>query len=142
MTRESAAMRIRAIYRPISMLLVVLALTAAGWADSAQTATVSAPHVRVSLLIPPEQIYPGQNFTAGLEFQMESGWHVYWTNAGDSGEPPTVDWKLPSGVTAGAMQFPAPKRLPLGPLMDFGYDGQVVFPVPVQVSADFKPAAG
>lgn len=134
-------MRIRAICRPISTVLVVLALTAAAWADSAPTATVSAPHVKVSLLIPPEQIYPGQNFTAGLEFQMESGWHVYWTNAGDSGEPPTVDWKLPSGVSASAMQFPAPKRLPLGPLMDFGYDGQVVFPVPMQVAADFKPAA-
>lgn len=133
-------MRLRAVYRPISMLLTVLALVAAAWAEPAQNGTVSAPHVKVSLLIPPQQIYPGQNFTAGLQFQMEPGWHVYWTNAGDSGEPPTADWKLPQGITAGAMQFPAPKRLPLGPLMDFGYDGQVVFPVPMQVSPDFRSA--
>jgi hypothetical protein len=27
------------------------------------------------------------------------------------------------------MQFPAPKRLPLGPLMDFGYEDEVLFPL-------------
>jgi len=59
----------------------------------------------------------------------ESGWHVYWKNAGDSGEPPHVKWTLPDGVTAGPLQFPAPKRLPLGPLMDFGYENEVLFPL-------------
>ena len=132
-------MRTRALCRPISTLMIVLALAAAAWAEPAQNGTLSAPHVKVSLLVPPAEIYPGQNFTAGLEFQMEPGWHVYWTNAGDSGEPPAVDWKLPHGMTAGAMQFPAPKRLPLGPLMDFGYDGQVVFPIPMEVAKDFRP---
>ena len=47
---------------------------------------------------------------------------VYWINAGDSGEPPAAKWKLPAGVTADPLQFPPPKRLPLGPLMDFGYE--------------------
>jgi thiol:disulfide interchange protein len=90
------------------------------------------------LLVPPAQIYPGQQFLAGIDFRMEEGWHVYWTNAGDSGEPPGIAWKLPQGVTADAMQFPAPKRLPLGPLMDFGYEGEVVFPVPITVAANFS----
>jgi thiol:disulfide interchange protein len=102
-------------------------------------ASVTAPHVTVSLLVPPAQIYPGESFLAGLDFKMEDGWHVYWTNAGDSGEPPSIHWMLPPGITAGAMQFPAPKRLPLGPLMDFGYENEVVFPVPIQVTADFQP---
>ncbi len=102
--------------------------------------SVSAPHVEVTLLVPPAQIDPGANFTAGLDFKMEDGWHVYWTNAGDSGEPPAVKWNLPAGVTADALQFPAPKRLPLGPLMDFGYEDEVVFPVPMHVTQDFHPA--
>jgi thiol:disulfide interchange protein DsbD len=103
-------------------------------------ATATAPHLTVQLVIPPAQIYPGQNFTAGLYFKLEPGWHVYWINAGDSGEPPAMHWNLPSGITADAMQFPAPQRLPLGPLMDFGYENQVLFPIPMHVTSGFKPA--
>jgi len=103
--------------------------------------TVSAAHVELTLLVPPAQIAPGETFTAGLDFKMEAGWHVYWINAGDSGEPPAVKWNLPQGVTADALEFPAPKRLPLGPLMDFGYENEVVFPVPMHVAADFHPPA-
>ncbi len=110
-------------------------------AQPAPHASVTAPHVTVTLLVPPAQLAPGENFTAGLDFKMEQGWHVYWINAGDSGEPPNIKWTLPAGVTAGAMQFPPPRRLPLGPLMDFGYENEVVFPIPVDVTADFHPTS-
>ena len=62
--------------------------------------SVTTQHLTVSLLVPPAQLAPGENFTAGLDFRMEEGWHVYWINAGDSGEPPAAKWKLPAGVTA------------------------------------------
>ncbi|MGC2161360.1 MAG: thioredoxin family protein [Silvibacterium sp.] len=104
-------------------------------------ATASAPHLSVQLVVPPAQIYPGQNFTAGLYFKLDPGWHVYWINAGDSGEPPAMHWALPVGITADAMQYPAPQRLPLGPLMDFGYENEVLFPIPMHVGSDFKPTA-
>ena len=100
----------------------------------------TAPHLTVQMVVPPDQIYPGQSFTAGLYFKLDRGWHVYWINAGDSGEPPSIKWTLPAGISAGAIQFPAPKRLPLGPLMDFGYENEVLFPIPMQVASDFKPA--
>ncbi|MFZ0661365.1 MAG: protein-disulfide reductase DsbD domain-containing protein [Acidobacteriaceae bacterium] len=103
-------------------------------------ATASAKHLSVQMVVPPARIYPGQNFTAGLYFKLAPGWHVYWVNAGDSGEPPVIHWTLPTGVTAGAMQYPAPRRLPLGPLMDFGYENQVLFPIPMRVAPEFKPA--
>lgn len=124
-----------------SSLLVLVTAALVGVAAHAQApSSVTAPHVTVSLLVPPAQIYPAQTFTAGLDFRMEEGWHVYWTNAGDSGEPPLIKWTLPAGVTADPMQFPPPKRLPLGPLMDFGYEDDVVFPVPIHVVQDFHPA--
>ena len=94
----------------------------------------------MQLVVPPAQIYPGQNFTAGLYFKLDPGWHVYWINAGDSGEPPSIKWTLPAGITADAIQFPAPKRLPLGPLMDYGYENEVLFPIPMRVAANFKPS--
>jgi thiol:disulfide interchange protein/DsbC/DsbD-like thiol-disulfide interchange protein len=122
--------------------LFIASLTAcAATVPSAAAPTLTAPHLTVTLLVPPGQIYPGQSFTAGLDFRMEPGWHVYWINAGDSGEPPKAQWHLPAGITADPLQFPPPRRLPLGPLMDFGYENQVVFPVPVHVAADYHPSA-
>jgi thiol:disulfide interchange protein len=118
-------------------ILCFLMFASAAW--SAPTAT--ATHLTVQLVVPPAEIYPGQNFTAGLYFKLEPGWHVYWVNAGDSGEPPRIKWTLPEGVTADAMQYPAPKRLPLGPLMDFGYEDEVLFPIAMHVSPAFKPPA-
>ncbi len=122
-----------------TLLLVTLSARAA--ATPAASATVTAPHLTVSLLVPPAQLYPGQSFTAGFDFKMEPGWHVYWINAGDSGEPPRVQWHLPAGITADPLQFPPPTRLPLGPLMDFGYENQVIFLVPMRVAPDFHPSA-
>jgi len=130
-------MRLRFRIPPLAapVFCVLLVLSSALWA--APTAT--APHLTVQMVVPPEQIYPGQSFTAGLYFKLDHGWHVYWVNAGDSGEPPAIKWNLPAGVTAGPIQFPAPKRLPLGPLMDFGYDNEVLFPVAIHVAPGFKP---
>ena len=133
----------RSRFRTICVLLLLLAgaCATAALAQSDSHATVKAQHLTVSLLVPPAQIYPGQSFSAGLDFRLEDGWHVYWTNAGDSGEPPTINWKLPPGITASAIEFPPPQRLPLGPLMDFGYENEVVFPIPIQVASDFRPQA-
>jgi len=125
----------------VSFATLLLASLTARAATPSAAPTVTAPHLSVTLLVPPAELYPGQAFTAGLDFKMEPGWHVYWINAGDSGEPPTVQWHLPAGVTADPLQFPPPKRLPLGPLMDFGYENEVVFPVPMHVAANFHPAA-
>ena len=123
-------------FRASLLILVALFLPLLSHAQ----ATANAPHLSVQLVVPPAQIYPGQNFTTGLYFKLAPGWHVYWINAGDSGESPVIHWTLPAGVTADAMQFPTPKRLPLGPLMDFGYENQVLFPLPMHVAASFKPA--
>ena len=81
----------------------------------------------------------GGSVQAGLVLTIEEHWHVYWINAGDSGEPPHITWTLPAGITAGTMQFPPPQRLPLGPLMDFGYEDGVAFPVLLSASPSMQP---
>ncbi len=93
------------------------------------TVPVQAPHLSVQLVTARDIIHPGDSLQAGLYFKLDKGWHVYWSNAGDSGEPPRIRWTLPEGITADPMQFPVPQRLPLGPLMDYGYEGEVVFPI-------------
>jgi thiol:disulfide interchange protein len=125
-------MRLRHLIVSLPLLLL-----AAAAAQAAPTAT--AEQLSVRLAVPPAQIYPGQQFKAGLYFKLEPGWHVYWLNAGDSGQPPAIKWQLPAGISAGALQFPAPRRLPLGPLMDYGYENEVLFPIPIEVARNFAP---
>ncbi len=115
--------------RPI--LAFVLLLVADGPALAASS-SADLPHVHVQLIAPDAQLHPGTN-NAALYFKLEPGWHVYWRNPGDAGEPPHLKWTLPQGITAGPLQFPVPKRLPLGPLMDFGYEGEVLFPLKLNV---------
>src|SRR5690349_4223958 len=80
---------------------------------------VKAQHLTVELVSLSPTIAPGGTLDVGLVITLEEKWHVYWANAGDSGEPPRITWTLPKGITAGPMRFPIPTRLPLGPLMDF-----------------------
>src|SRR5216683_650577 len=126
-----------------SLRQIVLFLCAGFAAATATAAPVAGPvraqHLTVELLPLENSIQPGGSTTVGLHFKLDKGWHVYWVNAGDSGEPPRIKWALPDGITAGAMQFPAPRRLPLGPLMDFGYEDEVLFPMTVQVAKSVKP---
>lgn len=89
---------------------------------------VKAPHLTAELIADPTTVAPGGRGHVALSLALEPGWHVYWVYAGDSGEPPEVMWSLPQGITLGPMQYPAPSRLPLGPLMDYGYEGTAIFP--------------
>ncbi len=99
---------------------------------------VRATHLTVELVTETTSIAPNHDFLAGLHFVLDPGWHIYWINAGDAGEPPRVDWQLPTGITAGGLQFPAPERLPLGPLMDFGYQREILLPIPMRADASLR----
>jgi thiol:disulfide interchange protein len=100
---------------------------------------VKAQHLTAELVGFGSTIAPGGTLQAGLVLTMEEKWHVYWSNAGDSGEPPHIHWTLPAGITAGPLQFPVPSRLPLGPLMDFGYEDTAAFPVTFTAAPTVKP---
>jgi thiol:disulfide interchange protein len=100
---------------------------------------VKAQHLTAELVSLAPAIAPGGTLQVGLVLTLEEHWHVYWINAGDSGEPPKITWTLPDGITAGPMKFPIPSRLPLGPLMDFGYEDEVAFPVQLTAESSLKP---
>jgi len=119
--------------------ILVALLLAAGLPAWAASSFVDADHVRVQLLHLPSQFSSGLHEEIGLYFMLEPGWHIYWKNPGDAGEPPHIHWTLPTGVTVGPLQFPAPKRLPLGPLMDYGYENEVLFPLTLNVTKTTKP---
>ncbi len=113
-----------------SLLVVVLALLPGAGASAA-----SIPHGTVDLVAENQWIAPGRQTYLGLNFQLEKGWHIYWINPGDSGQPPRVQWHLPDGLSAGEIEWPAPRRLGASTIVDFGYDGAVMLLVPVRASS-------
>jgi thiol:disulfide interchange protein DsbD len=116
----------------------------AGWAMAlmlpagafAAGAIVQTEQVRAQLLAhAPRGIAPGNEIWLGLRLEHQPHWHTYWKNAGDSGLPTTFTWTLPAGAAAGDIDWPTPSRLPIGPLLNFGYDGIALLPVPVTVAS-------
>jgi len=100
---------------------------------------VDTGQVRAELLAhAPEGVQPGTTVWLGLRLQHAPDWHTYWKNPGDSGLPTELEWTLPDGVTAGEIAWPTPRKFPLGNLANYGYDGTVVLPVPVQVPSGFS----
>jgi len=101
-----------------------------------------APHpVSASLWAERDGIAPGQTFTLGLHLAHAAGWHSYWVVPGDAGLPTRLTWRLPAGIRAGAIQWPAPRRLPIGPLVDYGYEGDALLLTDLQAAADLPPGS-
>jgi thiol:disulfide interchange protein DsbD len=140
------SVRIRIQKRFLALLLAIFGV-AVGEPARAQIAVVGdggpgpvkAQHLTAELVSLGPAIAPGGTQEVGLVLTLDEHWHVYWNNPGDSGEPPHITWALPEGVTAAPMQFPIPERLPLGPLMDFGYEDHVAFPVAISAAPTVKP---
>lgn len=96
-------------------------------------------HVKVEMLVEQTSVQAGASVTLGLHFRMQKGWHLYWQNPGDSGQAPSITWTLPDGFTAGDILWPAPQRITLPNLADYGYTNEVVLMVPIQAPAKLKP---
>jgi thiol:disulfide interchange protein DsbD len=123
--------------RVLNLAFLALVLLSGGIAFAAGP-SADVAHLHVQLVMPHGIAKAGSPLDVGLYFKLEPGWHVYWKNAGDSGEPPRIRWTLPEGFTASPFQYPAPQRLPLGPLMDFGYENEVLFPLTIAVGDKAK----
>jgi thiol:disulfide interchange protein DsbD len=92
------------------------------------------------LLAEHRALAPGQQTTLALRFALEEGWHIYWQNPGDSGQPPRVRWQLPSGLEVGEVQWPVPQRIQTAAnIVDYGYHGTVLLLVPLRAAASLLP---
>ncbi len=119
----------------IRRALCVVAATSAIAAQSVAGEPVRTPHVEAELIAQDDSFTPGAETTLALRLNIKEHWHTYWRNPGDSGLPTRLAWTLPEGFTAGEILWPFPKKLPLGPLMNFGYDGEVLHLVRLRTPA-------
>lgn len=100
---------------------------------------VKTEHVEAELVTDKVAAQAGKPLLVGLKLRMEEHWHTYWKNPGDSGLPTRIHWVLPEGWKAGEIQWPYPKPLPVGPLMNYGYEDEVVLLSQIVPPADAKP---
>ncbi|MGA0605614.1 protein-disulfide reductase DsbD family protein [Phenylobacterium sp. VNQ135] len=121
------------------MRLLAGVLAALAMFGTAHAAPVNTGHLTAELAPQARGIAPGQTIHVALVQKIQDGWHTYWRNPGDSGEPTAIAWELPQGWTAGDIVWPKPHRLPVGPLVNYGFEGQVVLPVPVTAPANATP---
>src|SRR3954468_9641093 len=103
--------------RHILLFLVALLTASPAFAQD------GGPKVHARLVAEDKAVAPGGTITVALEEKIAPHWHTYWKNPGDAGAPTEIQWTLPPGWKAGPIQWPRPKRLPVGPLMDYGYEG-------------------
>ena len=129
MNRLGALGRIGAVLALVGGLSLPLAALAA---------PLDTGHVKAELIVSGEAV-PGGEVYVALRQTIAKDWHTYWRNPGDAGQATTLDWTLPSGWSAGEIVWPKPQRLPLGSLMNYGYEGQVLLPVALTVPASARP---
>lgn len=131
--------------RRLAFAIFSIAITSfPAWAQLPRNlgAEVVTPQVRAELLAhAPQGVAPGQPLWTGLRITHQPHWHTYWKNSGDSGQPTQLEWTLPPGVTAGEIAWPLPKKIPVGTLANYGYEGQVLLPVPLSLAPEFRPPA-
>jgi DsbC/DsbD-like thiol-disulfide interchange protein len=100
---------------------------------------VPTTHVQAELGSVVTTIQPGTSFWVVLHLRMPAGWHTYWQNPGDAGLATAIHWLLPAGFAAGDIVWPYPQRLPVGPLMNYGYEGAVSLLTQITAPADLPP---
>lgn len=98
-----------------------------------------APHMRARLAAETLRPGAGQTVTLALVMTPDRGWHGYWENPGDAGQPMTLDWDLPAGMTAGAPRYPVPQTLLVSGLMNHVFEGRYAVLADVAVPAGLKP---
>ena len=119
----------------IAGLLVAAPLGGARAASSPEAAMSEAAQVR--LLSDVDQLAPGDSALVALHQMLGEGWHTYWLNPGDTGEPTRVEWTAPEGVEIGDIRWPAPERAPFPPFVNYGFNGEALLTQSLSLPADW-----
>ena len=99
---------------------------------------VDTGHARISLIKDHSDFVPGTSINIGLKVSMDKGWHTYWRNPGDSGGPIEIDWDLPKGFSVSDIKWPLPEKIEYPPLMTYGYEDFVIYPMVLSIPADYS----
>lgn len=122
----------RRLVRPILAALLACAAAPAG----ARADTPPLPGdalVRARLLLDRHAVAPRRTAVATIELTPAPGWHIYGPERGDAGVPPAITWSLPRGLRAGAIAFPAARRITANGITTYVYAGRTALRIPLAV---------
>jgi thiol:disulfide interchange protein/DsbC/DsbD-like thiol-disulfide interchange protein len=123
----------------LTVLTVALSQAPASPARAAESPTVSTQHAAATLVTDSDTLEPGKPLRVGLHLHLAPGWHTYWKNPGDAGQPPALSFTLPPGATTTPIEWPTPQRIAEGPVMTYAYTGEVLLPVKLTVPLTVPP---
>lgn len=126
------------MFRLLRMRLALLAAALLLVFTNQLSAQVHDSHVKIELISDNAMARAEKSFRVGLLFRLDPGWHIYWQNPGDAGEPPRVQWEMPPGYVSGPILWPQPVRLGTGSVVDYGYENQVLLMASIQPA--YSPA--
>jgi len=68
----------------------------------------------------------------GIKLGIEPGWHIYWENSGEAGQPTELEFTLPAGWRIGEIRWPTPKKfIERGGIITYGYDSETILTLPL-----------
>ena len=123
-----------------AIALKMLAFLALALLGATAPARAGAPHIAPEL-IAESSTAPGGTVTLAVLMRPSPGWHGYWSNPGDAGQPLTVEWSLPKGASIGALRFPVPGTLLVSGLMNHVYEHDYAVLAELKVSAGAAPGS-
>lgn len=110
----------------IAMALAAAAVAAPVSAPSARDGAAEPAHVRLEVFADHRSVGPGESFRVAIVQRIDRSWHTYWTNPGDAGVATQITWSVPQGYSIGPAAWPVPAVFRAGPLVTYGYAGEVV----------------
>lgn len=130
--------------RPTRLLVLLFLVLLAALPASlhAKPGPVRNGAVVVELVALEESITPGQVLHVALKMAHDPHWHSYWINPG-TGYATSLNWKLPTGFTAGEIVWPTPHVIKdtTGKVSGFGYDGENLLYVNITAPANLSPGS-
>lgn len=112
------------------LLPIFLFLAGALHLPATETETLETSHVSARMVSSVESVEPGKPFTVGLLLQHDEGWHTYWKSTA-TGYATSIDWDLPEGFSASAIQWPTPIIYDFMGTIEYVYEDRILLPVTI-----------
>ncbi len=119
------------------LTLVLIAFTPLSQLHAQELANPDEAKVEIRLLAEKGQVAPNEEIWVAIEQSIAPQWHTYWKNPGDSGTPTNIKWTLPEGFEIDEIQWPTPNKIPYGPLLNYGYENNVILLQKLKTPANF-----
>ncbi len=124
-------------YTPL-MLLRFLVLLIIALSATPAAAQLGGPPNITAQLVAEGPVEPGGTVDLAISMTPKPGWHGYWQNPGDAGQPMRVKWNLPAGASVAPLRYPVPQRLTIAGLMNYVFEGPHALLTRISVPANAR----